>query len=106
MGSWTRAEVAALVDHTLLKPEATEADVGALVAEAVDLGVYAVCVSPSMVVAAAAMRGRPARPSPRSSDSRPASTFRRSRRRRPRWPSRPGAREIDMVIDVGAAHRR
>ena len=41
-----------LVDHTLLKPEATEADVAALVEEAADLGVYAVCVSPSMVPAA------------------------------------------------------
>ncbi len=42
----------ALVDHTLLKPEATEADVAALVAEAAELGVFAVCVSPSMVSAA------------------------------------------------------
>ena len=33
MGDWTRQQVAALVDHTLLKPEATEADVAALVAE-------------------------------------------------------------------------
>ena len=45
----TRAQLAALIDHTLLKPEATRADVAALVAEAAALGVYAVCVSPSMV---------------------------------------------------------
>ena len=45
----TREQLAALVDHTLLKPEATHADVAALVAEAAELGVYAVCVSPSMV---------------------------------------------------------
>ncbi|MEX3742831.1 2-deoxyribose-5-phosphate aldolase, partial [Mycolicibacterium porcinum] len=32
MGSYTRAQVAALVDHTLLKPEATAADVEKLVA--------------------------------------------------------------------------
>ncbi|MGB9224316.1 MAG: 2-deoxyribose-5-phosphate aldolase, partial [Mycobacterium sp.] len=50
----SRAQLAALVDHTLLKPEATAADVAALVAEAADLGVYAVCVSPSLVAAAAA----------------------------------------------------
>ncbi|MGB9306817.1 MAG: 2-deoxyribose-5-phosphate aldolase, partial [Mycobacterium sp.] len=48
----SRAQLAALVDHTLLKPEATAADVAALVAEAADLGVYAVCVSPSLVAAA------------------------------------------------------
>lgn len=45
----SRAEVAAIIDHTLLKPEATPADVEALVAEAKDLGVLAVCVSPSML---------------------------------------------------------
>ena len=48
-GPVTRQQLAALVDHTLLKPEATAADVVALVAEAAELGVYAVCVSPSMV---------------------------------------------------------
>ena len=34
-----RDEVAALVDHTLLKPEATQRDVMALVAKAAELGV-------------------------------------------------------------------
>src|SRR5690348_2245414 len=53
----TRAQLAALIDHTLLKPEATRADVEALVAEAADLGVYAVCVSPSMVRAASHAAG-------------------------------------------------
>ena len=42
----SREDVAAVVDHTLLKPEATAADVTALVAEAAELGVFAVCVSP------------------------------------------------------------
>lgn len=41
--------IARLVDHTLLKPEATPADIAALVSEAIDLGVYSVCVSPSML---------------------------------------------------------
>jgi len=43
----TRETVARLVDHTLLKPEATAADVAALCAEAGDLGAFSVCVSPS-----------------------------------------------------------
>lgn len=47
--SLTRAEVAAMIDHTLLAPEATTADVDALIAEARALGVYAICVSPSML---------------------------------------------------------
>lgn len=41
--------VAKMIDHTLLKPEATSADVAALVEEAADLGVYSVCVSPSLL---------------------------------------------------------
>jgi deoxyribose-phosphate aldolase len=48
-GSWTRAEVARLIDHTLLRPEATAADVERLCTEAAELGVGAVCVSPSLL---------------------------------------------------------
>lgn len=44
-----RNDVAALIDHTLLKPEATPDQVAALVAEAADLGVFSVCVSPSLL---------------------------------------------------------
>ena len=40
--SLTRRVVAAMVDHTLLNPEATRADAEATVAEAADLGVLAV----------------------------------------------------------------
>jgi len=43
------AEFAQFVDHTLLKPEATRAEVAALVTEAARLGAYAVCVSPSQL---------------------------------------------------------
>ncbi|MEO6318584.1 MAG: deoxyribose-phosphate aldolase [Acidimicrobiales bacterium] len=42
-----RATLAAMIDHTLLKPEATADEVIALCEEATDLGVEAVCVSPS-----------------------------------------------------------
>lgn len=45
--TWNRASLARTVDHTLLKPEATDAQVAALVAEAADLGAFSVCVSPS-----------------------------------------------------------
>ena len=43
-----------MIDHTLLAPEATAARVVDLCAEAVDLGVGAVCVSPRWVPAAVA----------------------------------------------------
>jgi deoxyribose-phosphate aldolase len=95
----TRAQVAALVDHTLLKPEATAADIAAVAAEAAALGVYAVCVSPSMVphattagVRVAAVVGFPSGkhlPDIKASEARLAVAS--------------GASEIDMVIDVGAA---
>ncbi|MBN2177735.1 MAG: deoxyribose-phosphate aldolase [Demequinaceae bacterium] len=40
----TRTEAARLIDHTLLRPDATLPEIEACVGEAVDLGVYAVCV--------------------------------------------------------------
>lgn len=45
----SRDDVAQMIDHTLLRPEATRAEVQALIDEAVELGTYSVCVSPSMV---------------------------------------------------------
>jgi deoxyribose-phosphate aldolase len=99
---WSKADVAALVDHTLLKPEATDTDVIALVQEAVDLGVFSVCVSPSMVsvahdaapesLAIAAVAGFPSGKHLPSIKAREAAAA-----------VDDGAIEIDMVIDVGAA---
>ena len=41
-----REALAQTIDHTLLKPEATDAQVAALVAEAAELGAFSICVSP------------------------------------------------------------
>jgi deoxyribose-phosphate aldolase len=49
MAGMDRATLAGMIDHTLLKPEATAEDVIALCEEATDLGVAAVCVSPSQL---------------------------------------------------------
>ena len=102
---WTREQVAALVDHTLLKPEATAADVASLCWEAADLGVCAVCVSPSMLAAVevperikvATVVGFPSGKHDSQIKAREAalSIVGADGRR--------GADEIDMVIDVGAA---
>lgn len=99
---WTRDRVAALIDHTLLKPEATTADIAAVVAEAADLGVYAVCVSPSMVssavqaspdtLAVATVAGFPSGKHESAVKAAEAALAVRN-----------GAAEVDMVIDVGAA---
>ena len=49
MTSKTRAEEARMIDHTLLKPEATVEQVVRLIEEATALGCFSVCVSPSLV---------------------------------------------------------
>jgi deoxyribose-phosphate aldolase len=98
----SRAEVAALVDHTLLKPEATVDDVAKLVRDAAVLGVYAVCVSPSMIATAtstaptglhvASVVGFPSGKHLSAVKAAEAGHA-----------VADGADEIDMVIDVGAA---
>ena len=44
-----KRDVAALIDHTILKPEATKADVARIVEEGAAAGTFSVCVSPSML---------------------------------------------------------
>ncbi|MFC4126057.1 deoxyribose-phosphate aldolase [Nocardia rhizosphaerae] len=94
----TRADVAAMIDHTLLAPEATPAEVEALIAEARRLGVYAICVSPSMLpvrapgLVVATVAGFPSgkhHSLVKGAEARLAVDQ--------------GAAEVDMVIDVGAA---
>ncbi|WP_342659630.1 Deoxyribose-phosphate aldolase [Rhodococcus ruber] len=94
----TRARVAAMVDHTLLKPEASGADVRALVDEARELGVWSVCVSPSMLplradgLVVATVAGFPS--------GKHHSLIKGAEAR---LAVDQGAAEIDMVIDIGAA---
>ena len=44
-----KRDVAAMIDHTILKPEATRADVARIVEEGAAAGTFSVCVSPSML---------------------------------------------------------
>jgi deoxyribose-phosphate aldolase len=99
----TRSELAGLVDHTLLKPEATPADVAALVAEAVELGTCAACVSPSMASVAVSARppGGPLIAVVAGFPSGKHLTAVKAHEAALAVES--GAAEIDMVIDVGAA---
>lgn len=46
---WTVASLAARIDHTILRPEATRAEVGQVAAEAVEWGCASVCVQPDQV---------------------------------------------------------
>ncbi|MCC3317567.1 deoxyribose-phosphate aldolase [Nocardia africana] len=96
--AYTRAQVAAMIDHTLLAPEATAADVANTIAEARELGVYAVCLSPSMLpvtapgLVVATVAGFPS--------GKHHSLVKGTEAR---FAVEQGAAEVDMVIDVGAA---
>ena len=93
----TPAELARYVDHTLLSPTATAADVAALAAEAVQLGSYSICVSPAMLpvatsggVLVATVCGFPSgkhTPAAKAAEAAESIAL--------------GADEVDMVIDLG-----
>ena len=93
----SRAELARYVDHTLLAPTATPADVAALLAEAQALGTYSICVSPSMLpiddpgdVMVATVCGFPSgkhTPATKAAEAAESVAL--------------GADEVDMVIDLG-----
>ena len=97
--TWTRETLARTVDHTLLKPEATPAQVEALAAEAAELGTFSICVSPSRLPVTVAeglvvctVVGFPS--GAHESEVKAAEAALAVRR---------GATEVDMVIDLGSA---
>ncbi|MEU4362215.1 deoxyribose-phosphate aldolase [Promicromonospora sp. NPDC023987] len=97
-----KAALAAFVDHTLLKPEATASDVATLVEEGAGLGVFSVCVSPSFVsLAVEVAAGRLAVATvcgfPSGKHMSDVKAFEAARA------VADEADEVDMVIDVGTA---
>lgn len=92
-------DVVAMVDHTLLAPEATKDDVLALLDAAEKLGTFSVCVSPSMIplpretsVKVAAVCGFPSGAHSKEVKAYEAAELQKA-----------GVDEIDMVINVGKA---
>ena len=98
--------VAAMIDHTLLKPDATRQDIEALCREASEYGFASVCVNPTWVALCARLLG---------DEGHKAATVVCSVVGFPLGATTPdtkhyetrraifdGAREIDMVINVGA----
>jgi deoxyribose-phosphate aldolase len=96
------AEIAGTIDHTLLKPDAVEADFRVLCQEARDFGFASVCVNPGWVplcaqllagsqVAVCTVIGFPL-----------GATATESKAFETRWAVENGATEVDMVINVGA----
>ena len=95
-------KVAKLIDHTVLKPEATAEDIDKLCAEAAKYGFYSVCVNPVWVAKAKQLlRGTPVKVCavvgfPLGAQA-PEIKLLEARRA-----LREGAQEIDMVINIGA----
>lgn len=102
MTDLSASEVAALIDHTLLKPDATEADVRKLCAEAVEYGFASVCINPSWVpLAARLLKGAKSKVStvigfPLGATSTIAKVCETEEA------LADGAKEVDMVLNVGA----
>ena len=102
----TPRHLAGFIDHTLLKPDATAAEVDRLCDEARENNFAAVCVNPTWVrrcaerlrgtdVAVASVVGFPF-----------GATFPEIKAMEARRAIREGAREIDMVINIGALRSR
>jgi deoxyribose-phosphate aldolase len=91
-----------LIDHTLLKPEATAEDIEKLCQEAAKYGFYSVCVNPTWVAKSKALlRGTKVKVCavvgfPLGAQSSEIKTLEARRA------LREGAQEIDMVINIGA----
>ena len=97
--TWTRETLARTVDHTLLKPEATSAQVEALAAEAAELGAFSICVSPNRlpVLAPAGVVVCTVVAFPSGAHATEVKAFEAQRA------VRDGAGEVDMVVALGSA---
>jgi deoxyribose-phosphate aldolase len=98
----TEAEIARLIDHTLLKADATETEVRALCTEALQYGFASVCVNPWYValcaelVAGSAVRVCTVIGFPLGATLPQVKTFEAQKA------IEEGAHEVDMVINLGA----
>ncbi len=95
-------DLAQFIDHTLLRPDATPADIDRLCDEAAEYGFAAVCINPSWV-ARAKKRLRSAGVTVASVVGFPlGANTPEIKAMEARRALRDGAREIDMVINIGA----
>jgi len=95
-------ELALLIDHTLLKPESTEAQIETLCAEAREHGFATVCVNPTWVaLCARLLRGFPTRVCTVAGFPLGA-TLPEVKAHEAARVIADGATEVDMVINVGA----
>ena len=102
MSTFTPAQMAKYIDHTLLKPEASKADILKVCAEAKELHTASVCVNPSYIkLVAQELAGSGVTPCcvigfPLGATTPEVKAFEAANA------ADNGAREVDMVINVGA----
>lgn len=100
--SATAQDWASLVDHTLLKPEASESDIKKLCSEAAQYGFASVCVNPSWVKKAADFLRGTNIPVCTVIGFPLGATLSDVKAFEARRAIFNGAREVDMVINIGA----
>jgi deoxyribose-phosphate aldolase len=98
----TAHDWASLIDHTLLKPEATESDIRKLCEEAVQFGFASVCVNPAWVKRAAEFLKGSSVPVCTVIGFPLGATLPDVKAFEARRSIFNGAREVDMVINIGA----
>lgn len=98
----TAHDWASLIDHTLLKPEATEGDIKKLCQEAVQFGFASVCVNPAWVKKAAEFLKGSSVPVCTVIGFPLGATLPDVKAFEARRAIFNGAREVDMVINIGA----
>ncbi len=98
----TAHDWASLIDHTLLKPEASEADIRKLCEEAVQFGFASVCVNPGWVKKAAGFLKGSRVPVCTVIGFPLGATLPDVKAYEARRSIFNGAREVDMVINIGA----
>ena len=101
MKKYTREEVAATIDHAVLKPELTDADLKQHAAMCIAEGVFSMCVKPCDVkMAAALLKDSPVKVSsvlsfPHGADTTATKVFQAQQA------IEDGVDEIDMVMNIG-----
>lgn len=101
-----KRQIASMIDHTILKPEATEKEVKVLCKEAIEYNFASVCVNPSMVsLAANILEGSPVKVCtvigfPLGATTTAVKAFETEET------IKKGATEVDMVINIGKLKER
>jgi deoxyribose-phosphate aldolase len=98
----TAHDWASLIDHTLLKPEASESDIRKLCDEAAEFGFASVCVNPTWVKAASEFLGGTGVPVCTVIGFPLGATLSDVKAYEARRAIFNGAGEVDMVINIGA----